>query len=440
MNEEQIRLIITRLVQEFEEELKTLGRDIIVLKEDMEGISQRITRLEEDRPATQIFGWIDYRIGFVPELGFNHEFDCLNVKFGVQGRISDEATAKITLKYSDSYIPLSVIDFEQTEGPGFSAPPGTNRPYGYGREDLWLDEAYVQFRPRGDKGKSTWTIGRQYFKYGHGMLANNARRSLTGIRYQKSDLFTDNVNLDFVVAGATYDWLPARPFPGNSDGYIAARLAYTRPKWELGVNFLPDGVGNEIVYGTDLRLRLGGNRWIHAEYARQNRHANRLAYEFKSSVDTAWMVTADLVNNDDWHISYLYSNVDAEYDVVYSSIHPYYKVNQEDRPGNLFPWDRWLRNPFAITNFKCHALYVDKYMGRTTLSLAYMRPRATSDWWLLSQFAANDYDKLWAASISRPVADGLDMRLTYARQCASSNATPGTVDQELLRAEWTLGF
>lgn len=439
-DEAQIRRLVGRLTEEFSDELQALRDDVSLLTDDTAALSARVAALEEKAPTTEVYGWVDYRLGFAGKIAFDHDFDNLTAKVGVRGRISDEASAHLAFKYADAYVPLSVIDPEQTEGPGFLAPPGTHRPYGYGREDLWLDEAYVEVRPRGDEGKSTWIIGRQFFKYGHGLLANNSRRALNGIRFHKRDLFTDNINLDFFAGGATYDWVPARPFPGHSDGYVAARLDYTRPKWSWGLNFLPDGVGNELVYSTDLKLRLGGNRWIHAEYARQNRHANRPAYQFKNSADTAWMLTADLLNNDDWHITGFYSRVQPEYDVVYSSIHPYFEVNQEQRPGNMFPWDRWLRNPFAVTNFKCSGLYVDTYLGDTPISLVYLRPHAISEWWLLSQSAADDYRSLWAISATRPLADGLDMRLTYARQCPSSNATPGTRRQEILRAEWTLAF
>jgi len=337
LDEAQIRHLVMRLTEEFRDELQALRDDVDLLTDDMAALSTRVTALEEKAPTTEVYGWVDYRLGFVGRIAFDHDFDNLTAKVGIRGRISDEASAHLAFKYADAYVPLSVIDPEQTEGPGFLAPPGTHRPYGYGREDLWLDEAYVEVRPRGDEGKSTWIIGRQFFKYGHGLLANNSRRALNGIRFHKRDLFADNINLDFFAGGATYDWVPARPFPGHSDGYVAARLDYTRPKWSWGLNFLPDGVGNELVYSTDLKLRMGGNRWIHAEYARQNRHANRPAYQFKSSADTAWMLTADLLNNDDWHITGFYSRVQPEYDVVYSSIHPYFEVNQRTAPGKYVP-------------------------------------------------------------------------------------------------------
>ncbi len=428
--------LIGKLTEEFSREMQTLGGSIAELQGQIGALDQRVTVLETPREV-DVFGYIDYRIGTAGKINFDHDFDNLTAKVIVEGNISDEAFGRIALKYADAYVPLSVIDIEQREGPGFVNPPG-NRPYGYGQEDLWLDEAFVQFPTRG-RLAADWTVGRQFFCYGLGLVANDERRALTGIRCQKDDLFSTGIDLDFVVAGATHDWLPARPFPGHSDGYVAVRFSHERPKWSWGLNFLPDGTGNEIAYSADMRLRLGGDRYLTVEYAEQNRHSNRAPYRLKNPDDAA-MVHLDLIDTEDLSVSWFYSNVDPEYDIVYSSIHPYYEVTQSQRPGNMFAWDRWLRRPFAITNFKCDGWYIDTHLGDTPISLVYLRPRGLSDWWMLSQVGHNDYDKLWAISLRRPLAEGLDMRLTYAHQGTSSQATPGARDQKLLRGEWTVNF
>ena len=437
IDEAAVLRLVSQLTEEFSRELEMLGVDVGELEGQIGELGKRVTVLETRRKDVDVFGYIDYRIGAVGDIDFDYDFDNLTAKVIVEGNISDDAFVRIALKYADAYVPLSVIDIEQGEGPGFVNPPG-NRPYGYGQEDLWLDEAFVQFPTRG-RFEAKWTVGRQFFCYGHGLLANDERRALTGIRCQKEDLFNTNVDLDFVLAGATHDWLPARPFPGHGDGYVAARLSYTRPKWSLAFNILPDGTGNELAWGTDLQLRLGGNRYLCVEWAEQNRHANRVAFELKNP-DDALMITCDLIDTEDLSLSYFYSNIDPEYDIVYSSIHPYYEVNQAKRPGNMFAWDRWLRNPFAITNFECDGWYLDTHLGEIPISLVYLRPRSLSDWWMLSQVGHGDYDELWAITLTRPLADGLDMRLTYAHQDTSSRATPGAKDQDLLRAEWAVSF
>ncbi len=433
----EIAHVVEKLTVEFCPELLRLPGDVAALQEKVQRIAQRVTTMEAHKPDIEPFGWLNYRIGLVGDLSFDHEFDNLTAKVGVQGNITDDAFLRISFKWADEYVPLSIVGYDIGEGPGFMNTPG-NRPYGYGGNDLWLDEAYVQFPTRGDF-HADWTVGRQFLCYGLGLMVNNERRALTGIRCQKDKLFGTSLSLDFMLAGATYDWLPALPYPGDTDGYVAARLAYQRPKWTLGFNALPDGTGNEIVYGMDLKYRLAHDKYLCAEYARQTRHANRARYTGKS-VDDAIALSLDIIASEDLCLTYYYSNVDAEYDVVYSSLHPYYETTQMMRPANLIPWDRWLKNPFAMTNFKAHGVYLDTHLGDTPISLVYLRPEAVSGWWLLSQSANDDYDQLLGITISRELARGLDMYLTYARQDLASDATPGAMSQEMLRAECTVGF
>ncbi len=435
--ETEIAHIVEKLTIEFCPELMRLPGDVAALQEKVERIAQRVTVIEARKPDIEPFGWLSYRIGFAGDVNFGSEFDNLSARVGVQGNVTDDAFLRISFRWADEYVPLSVVGYDIGEGPGFMNTPG-NRPYGFGGNDLWLEEAYVKFPTRGSF-HANWTIGRQFFCYGMGLMVNNERRGLAGIRLQKEDLFGTHLDFDFIAAGASYDWLPARPFPGQGDGYVAARLAYQRPKWSLAFNALPDGTGNEIVYGADFKYRLAHDKYLCAEYARQNRHANRARYPFKS-VDDAVALTVDLVATDDLCLTYYYSNIDAEYDVVYSSLHPYYETTQLSRPGNLIPWDRWLKNPFAITNFKCHGAYLSTHIGDTPISLVYLRPKAVSDWWLLSQFANDDYDTLFGITLSREIARGLDIHLTYARQDLASDATPGAKSQEMLRAECAIGF
>jgi hypothetical protein len=425
-------------MEEYRNELVLLGRDLEELERQVQGIGERVTRLEAEQSGIDLFGCIDYRIGCAGEINAEHFADNLTAKFGIEGNLSDDAYGRIVFKWADEYVPLSVIGYEFGEGPGFSVPPGSTRPYGYGRDDVWLDEAYVGFHTSGDL-EADWTVGRQFICYGLGLLVNNERNSLTGVRMQKKDLFAD-VDLDFIFAGGTYDWLPMRPDPGNSDDYFAARLGYDASRWSVGLNFLPDGAGKEIAYGADFKWRMSEDRYLCAEYAWQQRHANRLSYLGTDIKDDALMVTCDIVASDDLCLSYFYSDVSAEYDIIYSSIHPYYETNQYDRPANLIPWDRWLRNPFAMTNFRCHGFMLDAMVGSVPISLTYLRPEADSDWWLLSQLANDDYDALYAITLTHRLADDIDMRLLYAHQDAASDATPEARDQNLLRTEWTVCF
>lgn len=454
ISETQIIAIVNQLVGEYQNELLVLGKDVDELQRQIEGIGERVTTMEARRSGLDLFGSIDYRIGFAGDMSdataaaasvspaastkayANNYIDNLTVKVGVEGNLSDDAFGRITLKWADEYVPLSVVGHEFGEGPGFPVPPGSTRPFGYGRDDWWLDEAFVQFHTGGSID-ADWTVGRQFICYGLGALVNNERRALTGVRMTKPDLFA-NIDMDFILAGGTHDWLPMRPDPGNSDAYFAGRLCYDTSRWTFGMNFLPDGAGKEIAYGGDLKWRMSDDRYLCAEYAWQQRHANRLAYDHSTA--DAFMVSCDLVSNDDLCLTYFYSDVSAEYDVIYSSIHPYYETVQYDRPANMIPWDRWLRNPFTMTNFQCHGFMFDAMIGSVPISLTYLRPRADSDWWLLSPLAHADYSSLWAITLTHRVAQDLDMRVIYAHQDVSADATPDAKDVDLLRAEWSMSF
>ncbi len=435
-SEAEIAELLNRLTAEFRNELSLLGEDVDALNGSVQEIADRVTALENNTLGMDVFGCIDYRLGTAGEIDTSHYYDNLMATIGIQGNITDDLFGRISLKYADDYVPLSVVGIEFGEGPGFPNPQG-QRPYGQGMDGLWLDEAYVQFSSHGHV-QADWTVGRQFMNYGMGVLANNERRSLTGIRCSKEDMWK-NIDVDFLFAGATYDWLPARTFPGHSDPYFTGRLYYHRPDWALGLNFLPDGVGNELAYSSDITLHLGGERYFRGEYAVQKRHANRDAYYLENRND-AWIITGDILCTPDFGLTGYYSDVSPEFDIVYSSIHPYYERSQWDRPSNLFPWDRWLRNQFAVTNFQCWGLYLDTHIGDTPVSIVYLEPKAVSEWWLLSQYAHDDYDQLWGISLTRELANGIDMRLTYAHQQRAAQATPGAKSQDLLRGEWTVSF
>lgn len=439
IDRQRVQALFVKLTDEFQQELALVRENIPDLRAEMEDLDSRVSSLERKTgDDVDMFGHIDFRFGAVGEIDTDHNFDNMMVEVGVQKWITDDVFGRIRLKYADAYVPLSVVDPEHGEGPGFANPPG-NRPYGFGAEDLWLDEAYVKFTTRGTLA-ADWTVGRQFFRYGGGCMVNNERRGLMGIRGHRDGLLGSNLDLDFVLAGATHDWLPNRPLPGNSDGYVAARLSHDARRWALGFNALPDGTGNEIVYGFDLRYHLGGCRYLWAEGAELQRHANRPVYGLKEASDRAYMAGIDVIDTEDVRLRGYYSFANAEYDVVYSSLHPYYEITQSNAPGNLIPWDRWLRRPFIMSNIECIGAHIETHIGSLPLQIQYYDLSADSDWWEQSQLAFLDYDKLWSISVSRRFEDNMTGRLLYGRQEAAGNATPGTTDQEILRAEYICDF
>ena len=362
--------LINQLQAEFGDEIKLIRQDLDALSGQVENLDTRIDVLEKRKYTIEPFGWIDYRIGGQgTSITGRNAFDALTVKVGVQGNISSKVFARISLKSADSYVPLSVLGVETGEGPAFLNLPGA-RPRGYGGQDVWLDEAYVSFETGGLLA-GEWTVGQQYQSYGMGLMVNNERRAQQGVRYRKQGFLRKNLNLDAAYFGGTYDWLPIEPFMNNSDGYVSARLAYEQPRWTLGVNTLPDGAGNENANSVDVSVDLGGDRHLYAEYARMTHHVNRWRYS-SHTPPTAYALSVDLLKTPDLAITGYYSHVDPEYDIIYSSIHPYFELVEGYPPNpNHIPWERWLRNPIAITNFKAVggtlATHIGEFPARASL-------------------------------------------------------------------------
>lgn len=439
IDEQRVKAIFDRLTTEFADELEVVRENVPELRERVEDLDQRVGDLEDKADGqADIFGSIDYRIGFAGDVDFSHDFDNMTAEVGAEKWLTDDIYGRVNFKYADAYVPLSVVAIEHGEGPGFVNPPG-NRPHGYGHEDLWLDEAYLKFETDGMLA-AEWTVGRQFFRYGAGAIVNNERRGLTGIRGHRDDIFGSDLNLDFAVMGSTHDWLPMRPYPGHSDGYVAGSLSYERPRWSVAFNALPDGAGNEIAYGGDFRYRLGGDRYLWGEYAELKRHANRAVHPFSEASDRAYMAGMDLLDGEDLKLRGYYSSASAEYDIVYSSLHPYYEINQRQRPGNMIPWDRWIRRPFIMSNLECYGAHAETHVGSLPVSVQYMDLEANSEWWELSQLSFLDYDKLWSISIHREFSENMSGRLLYGRQEAADNALRNMPDQEILRAEYMVNF
>ena len=94
------------------------------------------------------------------------------------------------------------------------------------------------------------------------------------------------------------------------------------------------------------------------------------------------------------------------------------------------PWERWLRNPLAMSNVQVIGGQLDFQIGNTPFEAMYYTLDANSYNWSQTQWAtylgyiadASEplYDTLWAIRMTQPLADGVDMTLTYARQKAAS--------------------
>jgi hypothetical protein len=314
---------------------------------------------------------------------------------------------------------------------------------GYGAEEVWLDEACIAVNTKFIYD-GTFTLGRQFQKYGMGLLVDNDRLSQQGIRWQLPNAL---LGLDWEVFFGAADYGMRPIYNYKSDTYSSARVAYSRPTWSVGGQYLISGLLQEKGWSADLAATVWG-RDVRFEYARLERdRGGRDADSFRHNTPDAYMATADIWRGSNWKLTGYYSSTDAEYDVFYSSVNPYYEHIAGDGMG--VPWEKWLRNPLAMPNTEVLGGALDFQVGKLPFQVCYydLEDRGTSAgsfWYHNSVAVANGwsgaevpYDALMAVSMGLPLADGVAAKLTYARQQANYS---GLDDLQLLQAGVEIGF
>ncbi len=443
------RQLIDRLMDEFSEEISEVRNGL----EDVAGqageLEKRVTALEELRqPLLEAF--IEYRIGLIGRsLDHDTEADDLTVLFSVSYDIDEDTTAKVGLKFADGILPLSVLGTEIKEGPPYENAP---KPFEfdyfrpYGNDEWWLDEAWIAHSFGED---DFWRFGRQFQQYGLGLVVNNERRAQQGFRRRFDGLFgLNNVDLDTFYGGSSYNWAPIPVSNPGSDGYFSSRVQYDGDRMDLGFSWLPDGVGQEDVRGVDLSYRYSGDKYLVAEYGWIFHHANRYVYPRKHRPD-ALAIALDLHKSDDFWLQGWYSIVDSEYDVQYSSLHPYVKIEQRNRPQNLLYWDRWLERRPVLTNLEFIGANAWTHLGEFPLHFSYYHVDEESPtWWYDCQVVGIVFDDLWAVRTYRSLGENATVQLTYARALRSDEPNLdwegeplGEVgDQQFLQLKFMAGF
>lgn len=422
VDEAKIAALVNKLCAEFAGELKDMRQDVDYLQDDVSDLADRVSYLEEQNKGPKVFGWLDYRIGLVGDgVNFDNEFDNLTAMVGVQGKITDAVSGRIAIKTRDSNSPIEFPNLMD----------------GYAASELFLDEANIAVNTNFIL-PSTWTIGRQFMSYGTGLLVDNERKSQQGLRWQINDIFKSNVDVDMFMGGVDALFTPGtgdNPYnfetvDGRNDIYGSARLAYSCPAFTLGGNWLQDGVEKEQGWSVDLAAQVWG-RDIRAEYAKQRKD---ILGNDPGNDNAAWLASADIWRGCNWRLTGFYSDVQEDYDVVYSILHPYYEtldpVNENSLP--MVPWEKWLRNPLAQNNLRTIGGHMDFRLGSMPFTVAYFDLKAkTGD---------TPYDKLWAISTSKQLADGVTANLTYAQENANNDCGSSLPDQKLLQAGVAVGF
>ncbi len=407
----------------------------------MYDLSDRVAWLEEHAKGPKVFGFIDYRIGWAGDevVSANYQFDNLTAKVGVEGQVTNDLMGRVALKVRNT------SDMGRAwYGAGNSASPSSNEMGavdGYSAESIWLDEACLMF-PTKKLLKADWVWGRQFVNYGLGLLVNNSRQSQDGVRAKFDNVWNTNLDFDLFVGAAEYDWANGYD---TSDGYLAAMVSYEKPSWKIAGEYLDDGYGFESGWAIDFWTKFWG-RELYAQYAQLT--DSRLGADMTNlsfSTPEAVMAMVDVWKGKNWNLRGYYSSVDAGYDVWYSTINPYYEdyrgmfVAQNTNGGNAISWERWLRNPIAITNVEAIGGQLQFNLANLPFEIAYYSLDSKSSYWAMSPLSALDYDELFSIRTSKKVADGVEIGLTYAIQGAASAGT-GMADQDLLAAEVRVGF
>lgn len=418
-SDDEIRALCAKLLEEFKRELADLQDQVDGLAEDVDDLDKRVAALEEAMNRPKVTGWIDYRIGLSGDLWKNAEFDALTAKIGIAGPITDELTGKISLK---------MVDDATRVAP--SRVPGRGDTLGLG-DNIWLDEAWVKastdwWTP------ANWTVGRQFFVYGLGLIANADRRAIQGVRMNAPDLWGSDFSLDLIFGGADYD-LGNAIGPGN-DGYGAVRLSYDREKWGVAGNWLATGVAREEAWSADIWAEIF-NRKIAFEYAELLQFLN--GDRPTGNPPSSWMGTAQLITAPDFQLDGLISYTNNGYDVFYSSINPYFELTDYNLPVGAVPWERWLRCPLITPG----ARLIGALMHFNLANMAWEIRYAHIDPLIGSGPGAPNpvgtFDNVIGVSATKKIANGLNMTFTYARE---TSAVSGLDDIDLLQASAVVEF
>jgi len=440
IDEAQIAEIVNRLLNEFRDELADLREDVEYIQTDLYDLADRVSWLEQQIGGPEVTGWLDFRMGLAGEdIDLDNEYDALTARVGIAGDITDDIYGAIMLQARDQRAPNDM----------------------YGANALWLDEAFVRFNTD-IVNPVTWTVGRQHFAYGMGLVVDTDRQSLQGVRSEWANFLGTPIDVEWFAGGAgcvdsaySFPRVPdADASPTDADGYFSARAAYTGNSWALGVNYLgsgiaapnaedysapaggnPNQINDETAYGVDLWANLWG-RDIYVEWARIHEHANRQTPDFgpdTSQDPSAVMAMADIWNSGSFKLTGFYSDADANYDIYYSSLNPYYELLQPST--GYIPWERWLRRPLVMENLQVIGGQLTVELGSVPFQVAYYdlelnstyvndnnpnRPGGYCGWGdehLLGSVLP--YDTLYSVNATVPIGNTVDLVLTYAHQDAA---------------------
>jgi hypothetical protein len=498
VDEAQVRAICAKLCDEFKDELKAIRGNVDTLKDDVAGLGERVTALEE-RQGPRPFGWVDYRIGLAGQkVKGDFEFDNLTAKLGVEGQVTPSLFGRVAVKTRNWPFDSNgqVLDSQNFNSGDFywddleqnnSVPtvacsrqmrimgysflpddydtPFISVPDNYVGGSIWLDEAYLQFTTKGF-GAGRYTAGRQFLNYGLGLVVNNDRQSLQGVRAQYARLFNTDLDFEFFVGDGSpfytssfneadgsnvYGDLGVNTAAGPGDSYVSARLAFDKPNWSIAGNWLVNGFAGEEAWSVDGWWKYWGERNIYAEFAEQRKTVNGLDPEqaFQEDISPrAFLVMADLWKAPKWSLRGMWARAYNNYDSYYSSLHPYWEENTRNFSGLIVgyvPFELFTRKVPVFGNTMTLGGTFAFELGDWPFELSYYKLSATQGDGEISRMNL-PYDELMSVRVSREVASGVNVYLLGAMEKA--NVTSDEIDEpvtpwedaKLVEAGLTIGF
>jgi hypothetical protein len=500
VDDAQVRAICAKLCDEFKDELKAIRGNVDTLKDDVAGLGERVTALEEHQ-GPRPFGWVDYRIGLAGQkTKGDFEFDNLTAKLGVEGQVTPALFGRVAVKtrnwpfdsngqvldeqnfasndyYQDDLIwrstshPEAILGYDDL--PANFDVPFISTPDNYVGGSIWLDEAYLQFTAKGF-GNPRFTAGRQYFDYGLGLVVNNDRQSLQGVRAQWAKLFGTGLDFEFFVGDASpfytssfneadgsnvYGDLGVNSAAGPGDSYVSARLGYARPNWSIAGNYLANGFAGEEAWSVDGWWKYWGDRNLYVEWAQQRKDQNGNDFpDFGAGQNpSAILAMADLWKAPKWNLRGMYSRAYSDYNLYYSSLHPYWEENVRNYSGlaeGFVPFELYTRKVPVFSNTMTYGGTLAFEIGDFPVELAYYKLKATQGGSIggtasipISRWEL-PYDQLMSARISREVASGVNVYVLGALETANNDDAVSSLqtrdttwcDAKMLEAGLTIGF
>ncbi len=420
ITEDEARAACKKLLDEFAADIAGVQKEQKGLESEVGDLGRRVAGIEEDLERPRVTGWIDYRIGLAGDLWAHAGFDALTTKIGIEGQVTKDLRERITLK--------AVDDAQRVAAAGFA--PLVSDPLGLS-DSIWLDEGSLAFKTNW-LTPAEWTVGRQFFSYGLGLVTDDDRLSIQGVRWHLDDIAHSSLALDAFAGFSFYD--EGQFFGIRDDEYAAYRLAFVRPSWHVGGTHLVDGVGHEQAWGADMRAKLWG-RNLAFEYAQMRRDA----YKRPTGDAAAWMGTVDLINAPSLKVAGIVSRSDPRYTPTYSVLFPYYEVLQRDLPTGAIPWERWMRNAPIFPGAQAVAAVVTTKAGNTAFDLRYINVHALAGAVPVPSqgFELGGYNNLLALSATQRIVDGLNLVVGWGHEFAGES---GLDDIDLLEASTVVSF